>query len=66
MRFTENRTGMFIETTEIPGHVRPVLIIGNERQTHRVATFSSDWSATRFDDFLRDFFGALGIEEERE
>lgn len=66
MRFTETRTGKYIETTNIPGHVRPVLIVGDEKRTHRVATFSSEWQAQRFDDFFREFVAALGIEEERE
>lgn len=66
MRFTETRTGKYIETTNIPGHVRPVLIVGDEKHCYRVATFSNEWQAQRFNDAFRDFFGALGIEEERE
>lgn len=66
MRFTENRIGMFIETAQIPGHKKPVLIVGNGSKAEYVATFRNEWQEIRFKEFMQRFFDALDVMEEKE
>lgn len=57
MRYTNNKTGKFIEVGYLPEYTKKCLIIGKGDKIRKVGCFVSEEAANEFEGYLRDILG---------
>ncbi len=63
MRLVNEETGMEIGVANMPGRVKPCLIVKTDNVTTKYASFNNDFAADRFMELLSDFVGAHSDED---
>lgn len=64
MMLVNNRTGMKIGVQNLPGLSRPCLVVQDNAQIVKYASFNNDFMADEFMQILADFVGAERREDE--
>lgn len=57
MRYTNNKTGKFIEVGYLPEFERKCLLVGKGDKIYKVGSFISEECAKQFEEYLRDILG---------